>query len=233
MIQSAILAFQWIIWFNKNSIKTVIRSVFLSQARFRHGLNPKLFTCHITCLQETKETILRMPRLMTVTRAPAQWSHMRPGPRHHHTSSATMWQYVTIPWVCGDHCSCNVTRSINMFYPVLINTHTRWHRTRVTRIWGMSHTTHILSTTFFGDRGHWQLWPVHQTCIRPQWWQHFLGFWWWRAGLIRESWTKNFLWGDNPGWQARAGNCLPTFLTAASLPSFLRDGDTPLKILMT
>ena len=161
---------------------------------------------------------------MTVTRAPAQWSHMRPGPRHHHTSSATMWQYVTIPRVCGDHCSCNVTCSINMFYPVLINTHTRWHRTRVTRIWGMSHTAHILSTTFFGDRGHWQLWPVHQTCIRPQWWQHFLGFWWWRAGLIRESWTKNFLWGDNPGWQARAGNCLPTFLTAASLPSFLPPG---------
>ena len=140
-----------------------------------------------------------------------------------------MWQY---PGYAA-HCSCNVTCSINMFYPVLINTHTRWHRTRVTRIWGMSHTTHILSTTFFGDRGHWQLWPVHQTCIRPQWWQHFLGFWWWRAGLIRESWTKNFLWGDNPGWQARAGNCLPTFLTAASLPSFLRDGDTPLKILMT
>ena len=62
------------------------------------------------------------------------------------------WQYVTIPRVCGDHCSCNVTRSINMFYPVLINTHTRWHRTRVTRIWGMSHTAHILSTTFFGIR---------------------------------------------------------------------------------
>ena len=40
------------------------------------------------------------------------------------TQCDNTWQYVTIPRVCGDHCSCNVTRSINMFYPVLINTHT-------------------------------------------------------------------------------------------------------------
>ena len=154
-----------------------------------------------------------------------------PGPA---MSTLPPWQYVTIPRVCGDHCSCNVTRSINMFYPVLINTHTRpvTQNTGDPHLRYVTHSSHPVNNIFW-DQGHWQLWPVHQTCIRPQWWQHFLGFWWWRAGLIRESWTKNFLWGDNPGWQARAGDCLPTFLTAASLPSFLRDGDTPLKILMT
>ena len=64
-----------------------------------------------------------MSRLMTVRRAPAHSSHMRPGPA-----------FATLP---PSQCDNNgpgmltivpvMWASINMFYPVLINTHTRWH----------------------------------------------------------------------------------------------------------
>ena len=100
--------------------------------------------------------------------------------------------------------------SINMFYPVLINTYTRWPASEV------CHTQLASCQQHFLGSGLLTIMPsssdMHQTTISSQ---HFLGF----CGP-RGSWTKNFLWGDNSGWQ-RSGNCLPTFLTTASLPSFL------------
>ena len=137
-------------------------------------------------------------------------------PRHRHTSSVTsdngsgMRTIVPVMWP-----------SINMFYLVLINTHPV---TRVTRILGMSNTTLASCQQHFLGSGPLRIMlsssDMHQTTMTTFSRLLVMGRQGAQVWSERESWTKNFLWGDKPGWQ-RAGNCLPTFLAAASLPSFL------------
>ena len=113
--------------------------------------------------------------------------HTWDGPRHRHTSSATMRQWPGY----AELCSCKMWPSINMFYQVLINTHTGDTGDPHPRY--VTHTSHPVNNIFW-DQGHWELWSVHQTCIRPQSDHNQPTF---SRLLIWGSWTKNFLWGDN------------------------------------